>query len=71
MKIRLILGCFLTAATQRIFADGKTVTLPDGATLTGRDVTTENGNRASVFLGVPYAQPPVEELRWEVCSAVL
>ena len=34
-------------------------------TLQGVIQTARNGNKFHGFLGIPYAQPPVNELRWE------
>lgn len=34
--------------------------------LVGRHLTTHNGRAMRAFMGIPYAQPPVGELRFKV-----
>lgn len=41
------------------------LSLPSGDSLIGLEATTANGRQFHAFLGVPYAQPPVEALRFE------
>ncbi|KAH8289553.1 hypothetical protein KR054_007143 [Drosophila jambulina] len=40
------------------------VRLPHGGWLIGRHLTTHNGRHMRAFMGVPYAEPPVGELRF-------
>lgn len=43
------------------------VTLPDGSRLLGRYLTSDSGRGIRGFLGVPYAEPPINEYRFKVC----
>lgn len=42
------------------------VKLNHGGILAGKYLTTNNGYPIRSFLGVPYAKPPIEDLRFEV-----
>lgn len=42
----------------------------NSGSLVGRHLTTHNGQPIRAFMGIPYAQPPVGELRFKVCSSV-
>ena len=44
------------------------VKLDHGGVLVGRHLTTVNGRHMRAFMGVPYAKPPVGELRFKVNS---
>lgn len=42
------------------------VALPDGSRLVGRYLTTDSGKGMRAWMGVPYAEAPVGELRFKV-----
>lgn len=53
------------------YCDGRTsevlkVTLPNNGRLVGRYLTSQNGTGFRAFMGVPYAEPPIGELRFKV-----
>lgn len=52
------------AITARI-SDKLKVTLPHGGTLIGRYLTTYSGQGILAFLGIPYAKPPIDDLRFK------
>lgn len=39
--------------------------------LVGRHLTTHNGRPIRAFMGIPYAQPPVGDLRFKVCKLLM
>lgn len=58
------------------FAHGRTsetlkVQLSHGGTVVGRYLTTVKGRGMRAFMGVPYAKPPVGELRFMVSDFYL
>lgn len=42
------------------------VQLPDGSQILGRYLNSDSGKGIRGFLGVPYAEPPVGDLRFKV-----
>ena len=44
------------------------VQLPDGSRIVGRYLTSLTGRGIRSFLGVPYAEPPINDLRFKVSS---
>lgn len=42
------------------------VTLPNGSKLIGRHLRSHDGKGIRSFMGIPYAEPPVGELRFSV-----
>lgn len=42
------------------------VTLPNGSRLIGRYLTSVSGKGILSFLGVPFAEPPINEMRFKV-----
>ena len=47
-------------------AENLKVQLSDGSKLLGRYLTSDSGKGIRGFLGVPYAEPPINELRFKV-----
>lgn len=47
------------------------VQLPDGGRLVGRYLTSDSGRGIRAFMGVPYAEPPIGELRFKVSSKAM
>lgn len=46
------------------------VRLPHGGVLVGRHWTSHKGRHVRAFMGVPYALPPVGDLRFEVSESI-
>lgn len=42
------------------------ITLPNGSKLLGRGLRSHDGRSIRAFIGIPYAKPPVGELRFKV-----
>lgn len=42
------------------------VKLPNGSQLVGRYLTSDSGRGIRAFMGVPYAEPPINDLRFKV-----
>jgi para-nitrobenzyl esterase len=55
----------LAAGAVAVAAAAPSVTLPNGATVTGLMATNVAGNPVQVFRGIPYAEPPVGDKRWK------
>nr|CAH7768495.1 unnamed protein product [Callosobruchus chinensis] len=61
LVLRLALGLFLSSVHA---SEGPQVTVSDGV-LQGTFLKTKNGRKFSGFMGIPYAEPPVGELRFQ------
>ena len=57
----LIFGIFI----QLIIADP--IVKTKYGNIQGFEFKAERGSEAEVFLGIPFAKPPIGELRFEVC----
>ena len=70
-EVLLILcGYFILCCDSRTSENLK-VQLPNGSKLLGRYLTSDSGKGIRAFMGIPYAEPPIGELRWkvsEICS---
>lgn len=65
LGLKLILTLFLLARTAEArVSEGMQVQLPHGGWLTGRHRTTISGRHMRAFMGIPYALPPLGELRF-------
>lgn len=42
------------------------ITLPNGSRLAGRGLKSHDGRAIKAFMGIPYAQPPLNALRFKV-----
>lgn len=42
------------------------VSLPNGSKLVGRYLRSHDGNGIRAFMGIPYAEPPIHDLRFRV-----
>ena len=59
--------CLLSILSLKFVSEGKeapTVEIPDQGTVTGREVSVSRGQKATVYLGIPFAKPPVDELKF-------
>ncbi|KAM8719542.1 hypothetical protein ACLKA7_005733 [Drosophila subpalustris] len=60
----LMLFACLASTTEARVSEGMQVQLPHGGSLIGRHRTTINGRHMRAFMGIPYALPPLGELRF-------
>lgn len=58
--------CCLVALIVARTSEELRVTLPNGSKLIGRTLRSYGGRSIKSFLGVPYARPPVGDLRFKV-----
>lgn len=63
----LLLGCGLFDRS----VEGRTskellITLPNGSELSGRALQSHDGRPFKAYMGIPYAQPPLGDLRFKV-----
>jgi carboxylesterase type B len=69
----IFLPFWLWVTAGRVIPEDKVVPQPPTVTLPGKSkvsgVTDQNYSSVRQFLGIPYAQPPVGELRWEAPQA--
>lgn len=59
--------CFFALASART-SDELRVTLQDGSKLVGRTLRSHSGRSIKAYLGIPYAKPPIGQLRFKVIS---
>lgn len=64
----LLLGCglFELSNVEGRTAEELQVTLPNGSKLVGRGLQSHDGRAIKAFMGIPYAQPPLGDLRFKV-----
>lgn len=58
--------CCLVALIEARTSDELRVTLPNGSKLIGRTLRSYGGKPIKSYLGVPYAKPPLGDLRFKV-----
>ena len=66
INILLTLLTFLLIKNE-VFAnisENLKVQLPDGSEILGRYLTSDSGRGIRAFMGIPYAEPPINELRF-------
>lgn len=61
-----VLCCSLLVLSHARTSEKLKVTLPDGSRIVGRYLTSLTGRGIRAFMGVPYAEPPVGDLRFKV-----
>lgn len=63
----LLLGCGLfDLSVEGRTAEELLITLPNGSKLAGRGLKSHDGRAIKAFMGIPYAQPPLGDLRFKV-----
>lgn len=66
LKIIILVMCLLILKVESRTLKHLKVKLTHGGTLIGRYMISFKGNGIRAFLGIPYAKPPVNELRFKV-----
>ena len=62
----LVFAFAFVILTESRTSDNMKVQLPDGSHLLGRYLTSITGRGIRAFMGVPYAEPPIGDLRFKV-----
>lgn len=62
----LLFCCCLVALIVARTSDDLRVELPNGSKLVGRTLRSYGGRSIKSFLGIPYAKPPLGDLRFKV-----
>lgn len=75
MERRVALSLFVLAVGLFELIAGRTsdelrITLPNGSKLIGRALRSHGGRPIKAFLGIPYAKPPVGQLRFKVIFSI-
>lgn len=61
----LCVGVIIVDASLGKVSEELKVTLPHGGALVGKYMTSHRGRGIRAFLGIPFAEPPVGELRFQ------
>lgn len=61
----LCVGVVVVAASLGKVSEELKVTLPHGGAVVGKYMTSHRGRGIRAFLGIPFAEPPVGELRFQ------
>ncbi|XP_030569634.1 venom carboxylesterase-6 [Drosophila novamexicana] len=64
LLVLLLLGTTLMGGAEARASQGMHVQLPHGGWLVGRHRTTHSGRHMRAFMGIPYALPPLGDLRF-------
>jgi hypothetical protein len=65
LKLLLLVLSLIALGSSRTSENLK-VQLPDGSRMVGRYLTSDSGRGIRAFMGVPYAEAPIGELRFKV-----
>lgn len=65
LKLLLLVISLIALGSSRTSEKLK-VQLPDGSKIVGRYLTSDSGRGIRAFMGVPYAEPPLGNLRFKV-----
>lgn len=65
LKVVFVIVCYHAVGTKARTSDDLKVTLPHGGVLVGRHLFSHSGRGIRAFLGIPYAEPPVGDLRFK------
>lgn len=74
MNWQLVVAFFIVGrGLLELSVEGRTseellVTLPNGSKLLGRALRSHDGRAIKAYMGIPYAQPPIDDLRFKVSS---
>ncbi|XP_039297905.1 carboxylesterase 4A-like [Nilaparvata lugens] len=60
----LVLALALVTCHCALVREPPTLTIPDQGVVAGREVAVGRGRRALLYLGLPFAQPPLQHLRF-------
>lgn len=71
MKLCAVVLSLVTICSMFGISSGRTskelrVSLPNGSKLLGRHLRSHDGKGIRAFMGIPYAEPPVGDLRFRV-----
>ena len=69
-EITLILCSYFILCCDSRTSEKLQVQLSDGSRLLGRYLTSDSGRGIRAFMGIPYAEKPLGELRWKVSKIV-
>lgn len=58
LSVLIILMAICAVACQKL-----TIALPEQGSIIGKDISMVRTQRINAFLGIPYAQPPLQALR--------
>ena len=65
LKLLFFVLCLIVLGSSRTSENLK-VQLPDGSRMVGRYLTSDSGRGIRAFMGIPYAEAPIGELRFKV-----